>query len=146
MPSFKIKDLAINISDVNFPDLEKVCRFPTKVACGIVLTKIPCKLLTMTCIARSDPCLCTGLQSIPCRGTDPCTCSGCYGASEILVINIRDLLINPEAIAGVREELNGLMEAAQKQSVEVAKAMQPATKAQVAAVKQKLTEALRSLG
>jgi len=38
------------------------------------------------------------------------------------------------------------MEAAQKQSVEVAKAMQPATKAQVAAVKQKLTEALRSLG
>jgi hypothetical protein len=38
------------------------------------------------------------------------------------------------------------MEATQKQSVAVAQAMKPATKAQTAAVKAQLTEALRSLG
>jgi hypothetical protein len=138
--TFKIKDLSINIVDAKVPDLGKLCRFPTKIACAMLLTKIPCKLLT------NIACACTHLASIPCgAGTDPCTCTGCY-ASEILWVNIKDLVINPESIVGVREELNGLMEAAQKQSVAVAAAMRPATKAQVAAVKAQLTEALKSLG
>jgi hypothetical protein len=140
MAIFKIKDLSINIVDSKIPDLGKLCRFPTKIACTMLVTKIACKLLT------NIPCACTHLASIPCgAGTDPCTCTGCY-ASEILWVNIKDLVINPESIAGVREELNVLMEAAQKQSAVVATAMAPATKAQVAAVKAQLTEALKSLG
>lgn len=111
MPTFNVKDLTINIADAAWrTDLRKVCpKAITKLDCGLWLTPLPrCPVLSK-CPNNSKWC---GGFSVDCLiSPDPCRGTGCC-RSEYVVIDIRDLVINPEQIKDIRADLDVLLNAA----------------------------------
>jgi len=160
MPEFRIKNLMVDVvSALEFPDVDKLCRWPTQF-CGVVFTKCfkyisrPC--LAPSCRVPSLDCLPCSQRITMCQGAcsfiSPIVedCPGrslvaCPGGSEILVIDIHDLLINPELVQEVQVELEQVMKAVQERGVALNKAMAPQTKAQAEALEKELEVALEEI-
>jgi hypothetical protein len=161
MATFKIKNLMVDVvSSAPVPDLDKLCKSPTLFcyitgcqkkpsihqcdwgapsiacavrACSMLPTMIPC--ISDTCLVCNDP-------SVACEGTHvPIAC----GDSELLVIDLEKLVVNPELIKDVQAELDQVLKAVAKRGVEINKEMAPQTLAQAELLEKELTAALEEV-
>jgi hypothetical protein len=155
MSEFKIKNLMIDVvSGVQVPDLDKLCLRPTKLpgcwfprSCMRFIS--PCGIWTPCPIRSIDPCHfmrttileCIG-ESMGCAGSDlPIACGG----TELVVIDLGKLLVNPELINEVRAELDEVLKIASERGVQLTKALAPQTKAQAELLETELKAALEEV-
>lgn len=146
---FKVQDLLVDVVAPNLERLGQFCLFPTKY----------CKFLTLDCPQNTfilcvwgntyDPCR-LDASLIPCGGglTDGGGCGANYSTcwqSELFLLDIEKLLINPAEIDQVREQVNTLLEAVSSRAKEVQQDMQPKTLAQAELLEQELQEALEEV-
>lgn len=168
MPTFKIKNLMIDVVAARVPDLDKLCLIPTNVNCGNIISR--CLFLHSSpphtpdcCRWPSYNCLCT-FQPTPCIPT-PCPhgsvlecvgptvdCAGsdlpvgCGGGSDWVVIDLGKLVVNPESIKDVQAELEKVWPAVKERATELSLAIAPQTLAQAKLLEEQLTDALNAVG
>ena len=143
MPTFRIKDLAINVASAKIADIDKICLFPTR-QCGYLLSQgcRPCSFYI------SDPCWHWTQNCGACSFlSDGCglNYSTCW-RSDIFLINIKDLVINPADVTIVRQQMDAVLKAVQERGAEIAASMRPQTAAQIEMLEKQLSEALKELG
>lgn len=173
MAEFKIKNLMVDVvSGVQVPDLDKLCLWPTAhcvfprtcytvITCLFACSKLPtcwfpcslrptcplhtclfgCSFHPTTCPLHTTILYCTP-PSEGCEGTEMVV--GC-GDSELLVIDLQKLVINPELIKEVQAELDHVLNAVAERGVEINKAMAPQTLAQAEVLEKELKAALEEV-
>lgn len=138
---FKVKDLAIGVSAHKLVDLDKLCLFPTK-WCRYFISSIPCRPCTFLITDIIDCTPCSILNSrIPTDGPCGVAHSTCYN-TELFVLDVRELVINPGDIDLVREQFGEFLNVVQARGEEVTKAMTPQSVEQIDLVEGELKAAL----
>ncbi len=160
MAEFKIKNLMVDVvSGVHFPDLDKLCLYPTKL-CLIskcfkyISCDLPSACIMGSCTVPSAGCLwaCSKYASKPCidatchmpTNVTPDVLIVC-GDSKMLVIDLDKLAINPEVIKEVQAELDQVLKVVAEHGVEINRAMAPQTLAQAEVLEKELTVALEEV-
>ncbi|MCO5183991.1 MAG: hypothetical protein M9928_11640 [Anaerolineae bacterium] len=141
---FKVKDLAIGVSAHKLIDLDKLCLFPTR-RCRYFITTIHCKPCTwIPSIIQCDPCTLL-ITEIPI--TDgPCGLAHTTCLDTLLyVLDVRQLVINPDDLGLVREQMDKFFNVVTERGAEVARAMAPQTLEQVDLVESELKAALEEI-
>lgn len=159
MAEFKIKNLMVDVvSGVHFPDLDKLCLYPTKLCLISKCFKyISCDPPTW-CIMGSCTAPSAGGAACLKFNTDICPINTCHlptyvtpdvliacGDSKMLVIDLDKLAINPEVIKEVQAELDQVLKVVAEHGVEINRAMAPQTLAQAEVLEKELTAALEEV-
>jgi hypothetical protein len=143
---FKVQDLLVDVVAPNLERLGKFCVFPTKA----------CPQLTLVCPNNTHIACWLGVTPDPCgRGvtvdclltiTDGCGAnySTCF-QTDLFIIDVRKLIINPKEIDVLREQVNVLLEAAGARGQELAREMQPQNLAQAELLEENLAAALEEV-
>ncbi len=150
MAEFRVKNLMIDVVKADTQKLEPICRFPSN-ACLLTdacprYTFIVCKGLTRcpgnTFVCPDRTLVCENYTVID----DGCglNYSTCF-RSDVFVLDIRKLVVNPDDIGVLREQLGTLVDALERQSVVVNKSMAPSTKAQAEVLEAELEKALKEV-
>ena len=152
MSEFKVKNLMIDVVSAGVGELGAICAFPTR----------DCPHLSLICPGDTHICrqptfiicdkgtiVCPAISKIDCeKGTFDHTCGPNYSTcwqSELWVVDLKRLLVNPDDIRVVREQLDHVMRAVESRGVEIAKDMQPQTRQQAEFLEQQLEVALREV-
>lgn len=139
MSTFKVKNLMIDVTGIDLPDI-KLCRWFSN-PCRLYITD-PCRLI------KTDWCrpIRTTIWVEVCKGVslidNPTKCDG---GSGVLVVDLDDLVINPETIEVVRAKMNEVLDGIQVRSVELGKEMEIKTKAQAEVLGKELDAALEEV-
>jgi hypothetical protein len=137
---FKVKDLMIDVTSIELAKKTKdlgLCRFPTK-WCGALLSRCPDNSL---CLNRSVFC---PTDTLRCPGvTDGCglNYSTCLD-SRFFLVDLEKLVINPDDINIVRDQMEQVLKAAEVRGTEVAENLRPQTMEQAEFLEQHLEAAL----
>ncbi len=136
MAEFRIKNLMIDVTARDIVDrIGGLCRFPTRFCNGflspcIYPTKWHCQFGTIDCLI-SDGC-----------GPNY---SGCYGGTDIWLLDTKTLVINPEDLVKVKADFGELVKAIEVRAAEVKTDMRPRNLEQVQMLQEQLKLALDEL-
>jgi hypothetical protein len=155
MPEFKIRNLMVDVvSGVQVPDLDKLCLFPTNVcwferSCLLYISRTCIGISDLCHLIRTDPCRIMHTRPLQCQGESvPCAGSnlpmGCDG-SDVVIIDLRQLVVNPDVIQEVQAELNQVLQAVHDRGIELNRTMAPQTLAQAELLENELKAALEEV-
>ncbi len=136
MAEFKIKNLMVDIVSKDIVDrIGPFCRFPTRY----------CRYFISPCINPTEWQCPYG--TIDCLISDGCGAnySGCF-RTDVWILDTKTLVINPEDIHIVREQLDEVFKAIDQRAMEVQTEMRPQNLKQVEVLEEQLKLALDELG
>jgi len=141
---FKVQDLMVDVVAPNLDRLGRYCLFPTKVCPHLTLACPDDTFIVCWQGLTVDPC--GGRLTMDCLITDGCgvNYSTCW-QSELFVIDVEKLVINPKEIDVLREQVDVLLNAAGERGSEVTQAMQPQNLAQAELLEEQLSAALKEV-
>ena len=143
MAEFKIKNLMIDVVAADKAKLGELCLFPTKYCRFLSIhcpkdTYIVCDWITQWCKGQTLDCMASCFVSGGC-GVNYSTCWN----SELFMIDIKQLVINPDEINVLRDQLDEVFKAVEVRALEVEADMAPKNLEQAEYVESQLQNALK---